>query len=252
MCNNSLKSLSNYQTEFYNMMVNNDRLNVADYIGDTFTWQLDVYQNNYHQCLLSTLNKTFNKTVIYLENNDYDVKYLFNLYIKENPSTESNLALYGARFSSWLKSIEYANIKIRIAADFATLDYALYQCYYASNSRSFLLEAFLALNDADKLNTKFQRLSSIFLLTSQWDLIEHDRVSISELIEPLKKTYKMLYYVVFRELGIAKYELISNDMYCLLSELRESKTLLFITEDPIYNSEVNMPKLIQRQWVGMQ
>lgn len=252
MSNNGLISLSNYQTEFYNMMVNNDRLNIADYIGDTFTWQLDVYQNNYHQCLFSTLDKTFNKTVIYLKNNNFDVTYLFNRYIKDNPSNESNLALYGARFSSWLKSIEYVNIKIRIAADLATLDYALYQCYYASNSRSFLLEEFLALNDADQLNAKFQRLASIFLLTSQWNLIEHDGASTSKSIEPLDKTYSMLYYAVYRELGIAKYELISKHMYCLLSELSESKSLLQITDNPIYNSEVNMPKLIQRQWVNMQ
>jgi hypothetical protein len=216
MSSNNLKRFNDYQTEFYNMMVNNDRCNIANYVGNTFTWQLDVYQNNYYQCLLSTLKKTFNKTVRYLENNSYDVKYLFNCYIKDNPSLESNLAVYGARFSSWLKSIEYANVKIRIAADLATLDYALYQCYYASNSRFFLLEDFLAFNDTDKLNAKFQRLPSIFLLTSQWNLIENQGDSTTESIDPMEKTYNMLYYAVYRELGIAKYELISKHMYYLL------------------------------------
>jgi hypothetical protein len=250
--NTSLHSLKKYQTEFYNMIVHDDRASIAEYIGSTADWQLDVYQNNYHQCLFSILTKTFKRTRLYLENNNYDVNYLFNSYIKVNASIEKNLALYGAGFASWLRSFKDGVNIIRIAADLAMLDYYLYQCYYASNSQPFEIKLFLALNEAEKLNAKFQCIPSIQLLESQWDLINTQSSASTEYIKLKVQKNNMFFYIIYRELGIAKYEQIPKDMYLLLSGLKKPRTLLYISGNSSYNTEVNMPALIQKQWVSMQ
>jgi hypothetical protein len=250
--NINLQSCNDYQTEFYNMIVHNDRSNIAKYVGSTVKWQLDIYQNNYHQCLFSMLKKTFIRTIILLEKNNYDISYLFNSFIKDNSSVEQNLTLYGARFSSWLKlQADSCNVMM-IAADLAMLDYYLYQCYYASNSPLFDIELFLALNDTEKLNSKFQCIPSIRLLKSQFNLIEIQSSDIIKSTQHTDQTHDVFHYLVYRELGIAKYQQIREDRYLLLSDLSEPRTLLHISENSSYNTEVNMPILIQKQWVVMQ
>jgi hypothetical protein len=57
--------------------------------------------------------------------------------------------------------------------------------------------------------------------------------------------------MVYRALGIAKFQVISADLYLLVSELSEAKSLQHISDNPLFNTEQNMPKLIQKQWVVM-
>jgi hypothetical protein len=252
----SMQRLQNYQTEFYQMMVHGDDSKIQRHVGSTLDWQLGVYQNNYRQCLLSILHKTFKRTHDYLVKNRADVNDVFEAYILTTPSSQQNLALYGAKFSHWLKTRARQDRILQIAADLAELDYCLYQCYYAANSHPFEIDVFIALDDADKLNAQFQRIASINLLESQWNLVELDSAETVEAMESTGmestgQANSLYYYMVYRALGIAKFQAISIDLYLLLSELSEAKSLQHISDNPLFNTEQNMPKLIQNQWVVM-
>ena len=241
--------LDSYQKAFYKMMVHKDRESLQPFIGSTLQWQTEVYQNNYQQALLASLFKVFRKTNDFLnidKFNQISLSEIFLDYIQATPSINQNLSRYGDNFPIWLKSA-YKRYKLpEYVVDLAALDVMLNQSYYADDTTLMDINTFSRLPEADQVSTKFLRTNSIRLLKSVWD--------INELIDGNIADTKLHdkaspFYIIYRDEGVPTWTTCTEDIYNLLEFLEHPQSLSAISDIKRFNSEINLPRLIQRSWV---
>ena len=241
--------LDSYQKAFYKMMVHKDREDLQPFIGSTLQWQTEVYQNNYQQALLASLFKVFRKTNDLLNMDEFkqiSLNEIFLDYIQATPSTNQNLSRYGEYFPIWLKSAYKTYNLPEYVVDLAALDVMLIQSYYADDTTLMDLSSFSRLPEEHQVSTKFSRTKSIRLLKSFWDIHELINGNIADTKLHDKASP---YYIVYRDEGVPTWTTCTEDIYNLLEFLEHPQPLSAISDIKRFNSEVNLPTLIQRSWV---
>ena len=235
--------LRDYQNAFYNMMVKGDQGNLEYYVGSTLPWQFQVYQNNYANSLLSSLNKTYRrfKTVV-----SSDISQdIFLDYITENPSAHQNLSGYGLDLFTWLKTKSGQYRMPEYAADIAHLDALLHLSYYQSNTPEFDANHFSHLTDQQKIEAKFYRLHSIYTLKSHWDF---DDVMGSD-CDNIRSHPFEFYYVIYRNQGVPTWQKVSLVLYELMCVLATPISIEKMSSDDRLNVHEHLPYLIKKSWV---
>lgn len=241
--------LDSYQKAFYKMMVHKDSGDLQSYIGSTLQWQTEVYQTNYQQALLASLFKVFGKTTNLLNMDKFkqiSLNDIFLDYIQDTPSTNQNLSRYGDHFPVWLKSAYKRYNLPEYILDLTALEILLHQSYYANDTIPMDVSAFSVLSEEDQVSTKFSRTNSMRLFQSSWDF--------SELVDGNIGNAKLhdkssSFYIIYRNEGVPTWTTCTEDIYNLLEFLEHPRSLSSISETKRFNSEVNLPTLIQRSWV---
>ena len=232
--------LEQYQRAFYKMVVNLDAREIQDYSGGLIQWQSNVYQNNYHQALASSLRKKYRKTFQLYEG---DCVQLISQYISQYPSNHTNLALYGRDFPSWLDKRDQMPDYL---ADIARLDLELFDCYYRANGYPLSVESFLRLDIDQQVSTKLLTLPSVSSFVA--------RRKLKKILDTGQNFGHSssdgdFYYLVYRDEGVPKWCEITYEMHNLLNLLSTSMSLNELESELNICLEEDFPEVLKKGWV---
>ncbi|MDC9719921.1 MAG: DNA-binding domain-containing protein [Gammaproteobacteria bacterium] len=122
---------------------------------------LQIYRNNYFNCMQEALQATFKKTELMLGSEFFH--YIGHEFILNKPFQETSLLHFGSEFSDYLATND-AMANLQYVADLAALEWAMEEIYNTQTPR-------LDKGDGYHLNSALQLVSSKFALFDIWQYV---------------------------------------------------------------------------------
>lgn len=211
--------------------------------------RIGIYQNNTLGALKTTLSNTY-PICESLVGKDY-FGQLANHQVKQHPSTNRNLDIYGTDFPATLATLIEQRAELAELAyltDVAQLEWQLQQSYFASDRQSFDLEAFAALTPEAQTQVTFTLADDVSLIDSPYpiyDIWHSHQQKTSPEISHTEHNYLLIQRAKWKVTA----ELIDGTYYDLLRAIAESKTLLELTVF-LQDSPVDLATLIQQKMIS--
>jgi len=209
--------------------------------------QLAIYQNNVRGALQSSLAQVYPVCFNILGENYF--RQLATVYIKQYPSRQCDLNLYGEFFSEYLaiQSQQRAElIGFPYLGDLAKLEWLYQLVYFAKDETVFDFSAFAQLTERQQAQSYFQLIPALKFICSDFPIqsiwqANQGTLDASRVIE--SKPEKMC---ILRKSNQLEVLTVDEKMYQLLRLIDEQRTL---DELSILGCSDDMTQLIKQGWV---
>lgn len=212
--------------------------------------RIAVYQNNYHQGLISALETSYpncRKTV-----GDQYFGQLAGHYITAHPPQEADLNQYGSSFPSFIREMQEQRPELSGMAylsDLAALDWLLYQVYFSPDRKTWPAAQFQELTAEQQAEVSLCLSPDVYYLSSDWPLYELWQLNRDEAESvDLDAVTQREFLVLYRDTYQAAIEPVSEHEFKMLAAIQEGQTIITLTQQfPEYMDRLAI--WIQRGWL---
>ncbi len=210
--------------------------------------QLAIYQNNVHSALQKSLAQIYPVCKKILGEKYF--KQLASFYIKNYPSTNSDLNVYGDHFSDFIGMQNQLREELKdfpYLSDLVKLEWFYHQIYYTTQISVFDFLAYSQLSEQQQAQSVFQLVPCFRFMNSDYPVISIWQLNQDELNTQQTVNSKPEKYCIFRNNNQIELIPIDTTMYTLLSNIKGGKTLAELVQMDI---DDDLPKLIKQGWIG--
>ena len=210
--------------------------------------QVAIYQNNVHGALQKSLAQTYpvcNKIL-----GEKYFKQLASLYIKNYPSMNHDLNVYGEYFSDFIGVQNQLREELKdfpYLSDLVKLEWFYHQIYYAAQASAFNFLAYSQLSEQQQAQSVFQLVPCFRFMSSDYPILSIWKLNQDELNTQQTVNSKPEKCCIYRKNNHIELIPIDTKMFTLLSHIKAGKTLAELVKMDI---DDDLPKLIKQGWIG--
>lgn len=210
--------------------------------------QITIYLNNVQGALQKSLAQIYpvcNKIL-----GEKYFKQLASLYIRNYPSMNHDLNVYGEYFSGFIGMQNQLREELKdfsYLSDLVKLEWFYHQIYYAAQASGFDFLAYSQLSEQQQVQSVFQLVPCFRFMSSDYPIVSIWQLNQDELT--IQKTVKSKpeKCCIFRNNNHIELIPIDTKMYTLLLHIKVGKTLAELVKMDI---DDDLPKLIKKGWIG--
>jgi hypothetical protein len=188
--------------------------------------RLDIYRNAYRARLREALGSVFERTWIYLGDEDFAAAGA--RYVEAHPSTGRNLRDYGADFPANLRTAMPDDPEV---AELATMDWNLHIAFDAPNAPLLEHSGLAALSEADWASARFVFHPSVSMAVFEWNVLEvWHALDLERTPPPARRLERPMAHLFWRSELASRFRSLDHAEYLALRDLAAGAPFATICE----------------------